>query len=318
MTTAPGTREALSMSTGAGGHRLRAHAVTREVRGRILVDDVSLAVGPGELVAVIGASGAGKTTLLETLVGAQSPSAGRVTVDGVDVATDRDRADVGLVPQDDIIHRDLPLRETLRYAARLRLPGSAGRDEVDRTTDRVLAELDLTARADVPVRDLSGGQRKRASIAVELLTRPRVLALDEPTSGLDPATSAEVLRVLRRVAQGGTTVLLTTHAPRRRARTATGSSCSRRAAGWPTTARPPTRRARFGVHRPRRGLPGAVRRRRRTARPATARPDRCPGNGTLRTRTAPDLTRRGRLLRRRRPGRRGAASSRPWCTAAPG
>ena len=203
------------MTTTALRHpRVRATEVSRTTRGgRTLVDRVSLSVHAGEMVALIGGSGAGKTSLLETLIGVHAPSTGSVTVDGVDVARGRRGADVGLVPQDDIIHLDLPLRSTLQYAARLRLPRSVTDAERDQVVDRVLADLELTERADVVVRNLSGGQRKRASIAVELLTRPAVLALDEPTSGLDPATSREVLAVLRRLADTGTTVLLTTHAP---------------------------------------------------------------------------------------------------------
>jgi ABC-type multidrug transport system ATPase subunit len=193
--------------------RVLADQVSRTVRGRTLVDGVSLSVEAGEMVALIGGSGAGKTSLLETLIGLHAPSSGSVTVDGVDVARDRREVDVGLVPQDDIIHVDLPLRSTLRYAARLRLPRTVSNTELDQVVDRVLSDLELADRADVVVRNLSGGQRKRASIAVELLTRPAVLALDEPTSGLDPATSREVLAVLRRIADAGTTVLLTTHAP---------------------------------------------------------------------------------------------------------
>jgi ABC-type multidrug transport system ATPase subunit len=193
--------------------RVLADQVSRTVRGRTLVDGVSLSVHAGERVALSGGSGAGKTSLLETLIGLHAPSSGSVTVDGVDVARDRREVDVGLVPQDDIIHVDLPLRVTLRYAARLRLPRTVSNTELDQVVDRVLSDLELADRADVVVRNLSGGQRKRASIAVELLTRPAVLALDEPTSGLDPATSREVLAVLRRIADAGTTVLLTTHAP---------------------------------------------------------------------------------------------------------
>jgi ABC-type multidrug transport system ATPase subunit len=193
--------------------RVLADQVSRTVRGRTLVDGVSLSVEAGEMVALIGGSGAGKTSLLETLIGLHAPSSGSVTVDGVDVARDRREVDVGLVPQDDIIHVDLPLRSTLRYAARLRLPRTVSNTELDQVVDRVLSDLELADRADVVVRNLSGGQRKRASIAVELLPRPAVLALDEPTSGLDPATSREVLAVLRRIADAGTTVLLTTHAP---------------------------------------------------------------------------------------------------------
>jgi energy-coupling factor transporter ATP-binding protein EcfA2 len=116
------------------------------------------------------------------------------------------------VPQDDIIHRDLPLRATLRHAARLRLAGSRSPRELERIVEETLTTLGLQDRADVRVGKLSGGQRKRASIGVELLTRPRAFFLDEPTSGLDPATGAALMRTLRTVAANGTTVVLTTHA----------------------------------------------------------------------------------------------------------
>jgi ABC-type multidrug transport system ATPase subunit len=185
-------------------------AVTR--RGRSLLHDVDLAVSPGELVAIIGASGAGKSTLLDAIAGVRPPTSGTVSFDGVDAGS-ADRDLVGYVPQDDLIHRDLPVAETLRYAARLRLPTGTTHDEIDRIVARTLAELDLADRAAVRVGDLSGGQRKRVSIAVELLTRPRSLFLDEPTSGLDPATAANLIATLRRLAEGGTTVVLTTHNP---------------------------------------------------------------------------------------------------------
>jgi ABC-type multidrug transport system ATPase subunit len=181
--------------------------VSQRVRGgRLTLHGVSLTIGPGELVAIIGGSGTGKTTLLDTICGLASPAAGEVRWDGL-------RGGFGYVPQDDIIHLDLPLRRTLRYAARLRLPAAATADEVDGAVRDVLRVLGLADRGDVPVGSLSGGQRKRASIAVELLTRPGVFFLDEPTSGLDPARGAELMRVLRRLASEGTTVVLTTHNP---------------------------------------------------------------------------------------------------------
>ncbi len=117
------------------------------------------------------------------------------------------------MPQDDIIHRELPLRRTLRYAAGLRLPAGTSAAAAERVVDETLRELDLADRSDVRVGALSGGQRKRASIAVEMLTRPRLFFLDEPTSGLDPSTAAEVLGVLRRLAGRGVTIVLTTHSP---------------------------------------------------------------------------------------------------------
>ena len=178
-----------------------------------VLNDVSLSVAPGELVALVGGSGAGKTTLLEAMAGLRPVGAGTVTHDGVPVHAGGRVAGIGFVPQDDIVHRELPLRRVLRYSARLRLPAGTSRAEVESVVDRVLHDLDIAARAGVRVGDLSGGQRKRASIAVELLTRPRVLFLDEPTSGLDPSTSTDVLAVLRRLTREGVTVVLTTHNP---------------------------------------------------------------------------------------------------------
>lgn len=194
------------------GARIDAVDVSRRVRGRQLLHTMSLSVEPGELVAIAGGSGAGKTTLLEVLAGLQPPSTGELRHDGVARRAGAG-AKVGYVPQDDIIHLEMPLRRTLRYAALLRLPGDTGAREAERIVDETLHSLDLADRADVPVRQLSGGQRKRASIAVELLTRPRLFFLDEPTSGLDPATAAEVMRLLRRLSQCGVTVVLTTHEP---------------------------------------------------------------------------------------------------------
>ena len=187
-------------------------AVTGHAGGRQLLQEMSFAVAPGELVALVGGSGAGKTTLLETMAGLRPPSAGAVLHDGAAVAHGAE-ARIGFVPQDDIIHRDLPLRRTLRYAAGLRLPAGTDAAGIMGTVDQTLHDLDLADRSEVRVGNLSGGQRKRASIAVELLTRPRLLFLDEPTSGLDPSTSEDVLAVLRRLANRGVTVVFTTHNP---------------------------------------------------------------------------------------------------------
>jgi ABC transport system ATP-binding/permease protein len=195
----PGTRTTAAVEV---------RGVRQRTQGRTTLHDVSFSVAPGEVVAIVGGSGAGKTTLLETMIGIRPPAAGEVRIAGA-----RDRSDVSYVPQDDIIHGDLPLARTLRYAARLRLPAGTAPEAVDRIVGETLAALDLAERADVRVGSLSGGQRKRASIAVELLTRPAAFSLDEPTSGLDPATAREVLRLLRRLAAAGTTIVLTTHSP---------------------------------------------------------------------------------------------------------
>ncbi|MGZ4584499.1 MAG: ATP-binding cassette domain-containing protein [Mycobacterium sp.] len=197
-----------------GGGRVDAVNVSRHLGARQILQELSLSVQPGELVAIAGGSGAGKSTLLEILAGLQPPSGGEVRHDGV-VRGTRVNADsrIGYVPQDDIIHMEMPQRRTLRYAARLRLPAGTSAAEADRVVEETLHDLDLADRAEVPVRALSGGQRKRASIAVELLTRPGLFFLDEPTSGLDPSTAADVMRLLRRLSQRGVTVVLTTHEP---------------------------------------------------------------------------------------------------------
>jgi ABC transport system ATP-binding/permease protein len=196
------------------GGRIEAVNVSRCVGTRQILQKLSVAVQPGELIAIAGGSGAGKTTLLEILAGAQPSSSGEVRHDGV-VRGARVGGDarIGYVPQDDIIHLEMPLRRTLRYAARLRLPAGTSAAEADRIVEETMYDLDLSDRAEVPVRALSGGQRKRASIAVELLTRPGLFFLDEPTSGLDPSTAAGVMRLLRRLSERGVTVVITTHEP---------------------------------------------------------------------------------------------------------
>jgi ABC-type multidrug transport system ATPase subunit len=193
------------------GVRIALHDVGVTRRGTAILEHVSLQVEPGELVAVVGASGAGKSTLLDAMAGVRPATSGTILVDGTPAGDPSLRHTVGYVPQDDLIHRDLPLAATLRYAARLRLPRGTTPAEIEATVADTLARLGLTERAGTRVGDLSGGQRKRTSIAVELLTRPRAFFLDEPTSGLDPATAANLMATLRELADEGTTIVLTTH-----------------------------------------------------------------------------------------------------------
>ncbi len=200
------------------GVRIDVNELSRRVRVRhrgeqTLLDAVSFTLFAGELVAIVGPSGAGKTTLLEAIAGIAPATSGSVRFDGIDVYANLGtfRSVLGYVPQDDIIHTDLPLQRTLRYAARLRLPSSATADEVDDAVRDAIFAVGLTDHADVRVGSLSGGQRKRASIAVELLTDPHVFFLDEPTSGLDPVASAELIAHLRQLADRSATVVFTTH-----------------------------------------------------------------------------------------------------------
>jgi len=214
MNVEPAARAAGRAAGDARGVEIAASDLWQTVKGgRHVLHGVSFTAHARELVAVVGGSGAGKTTLLEALAGVRPADRGEVRFDGVDLYGNLDafRRRLGYVPQDDIIHADLALERTLRYAAALRLPQSLSTAEVDAAVQGALAALDLSARADVRVGALSGGQRKRASIAVELLTSPHVFFLDEPTSGLDPASSGELLRLLRGLADAGSTVVFTTH-----------------------------------------------------------------------------------------------------------
>jgi ABC-type multidrug transport system ATPase subunit len=200
------------------GVRVDVNNLSRQMRiakrGNVtLLDAVSLTVSVGELVAIVGPSGAGKTTLLEAMAGIAPATSGSVRFDGIDLHANLGtfRGELGYVPQDDIIHADLPLQRTLRYAARLRLASSKTAAEVDDAVRDALEAVGLSDHADVRVGSLSGGQRKRASIAVELLTDPHVFFLDEPTSGLDPITSTEIVAHLRHLADRSATVVFTTH-----------------------------------------------------------------------------------------------------------
>jgi ABC-type multidrug transport system ATPase subunit/pSer/pThr/pTyr-binding forkhead associated (FHA) protein len=189
------------------------HLAVATSSGKRLLDDVSFTVRAGQLVAVIGPSGAGKSTLLGALTGLRPAGMGRVTWDGRDLYEEYDhlRHLIGLVPQDDVLHRQLTVRRALGFAARLRLPQDTTAAERDERVRQVLAEVGLSEQIDQRIDSLSGGQRKRTSIALELLTAPQLLFLDEPTSGLDPGLDRQVMEGLRVLADGGRVVLVVTH-----------------------------------------------------------------------------------------------------------
>ncbi|MEU4211845.1 FHA domain-containing protein [Streptomyces sp. NPDC026206] len=180
---------------------------------KTLLDDVSFPVKAKCLLAVVGPSGAGKSTLLNALTGQRPADRGTVLYDGRDLYRDYAelRARIGLVPQDDILHAQLSVRRALRYAAELRFPGDTAKAERQARVDEVIGELGLEQRANQPIHSLSGGQRKRVSVALELLTKPSLLFLDEPTSGLDPGMDRSVMNMLRALADDGRTVIVVTH-----------------------------------------------------------------------------------------------------------
>ncbi len=187
---------------------------TRNGKRRIL-DNINLSVLPREFVAIVGGSGAGKTTLLNALVGIR-PGDGQVQLNGQDFYKEYEhfRAQLGYVPQNDILHTSLTVEKALDYAARLRLPASINANERVRRIAAVLETVSMNAETirKTRISDLSGGQRKRVSIAAELLADPKLIYLDEATSGLDPGLEKKMMHTLRRMADEGRTVLLITHA----------------------------------------------------------------------------------------------------------
>ncbi|KAA1244696.1 ATP-binding cassette domain-containing protein, partial [Mycobacterium simiae] len=197
--------------TRAGG--LEVNAVSFAIPGNTLLNNVSLTAPPGTLTAVIGGSGAGKTTLSRLIAGYTNPSSGTVSFAGHNIHTGYAslRSRIGMVPQDDVVHRQLTIIQALGYAAELRLPPDTSKEDRAQVVAGVLAELGLTQHADTRVDQLSGGQRKRASVALELLTGPSLLILDEPTSGLDPALDLQVMTMLRQLADAGRVLLVVTH-----------------------------------------------------------------------------------------------------------
>ncbi|MEU7517325.1 FHA domain-containing protein [Streptomyces sp. NPDC042898] len=188
-------------------------AVTVDHGRKTLLDAVSFPVGQKSLLAVVGPSGAGKSTLLGALTGQRPADRGTVLYDGRDLYRDYAelRQRIGLVPQDDILHLQLTVRRALGYAAELRFPEDTAPAERRARVDEVIGELGLVERAEQPIHSLSGGQRKRVSVALELLTKPSLLFLDEPTSGLDPGMDRSVMHMLRGLADDGRTVVVVTH-----------------------------------------------------------------------------------------------------------
>lgn len=176
-------------------------------------NNVSLNIKPGELVAIIGGSGAGKSTILNCMSGYLPPSKGEVYINGINLYQNFGtfKKQIGYVPQSDIVYDNLTLYDMLSYTAKLRLPKDVSENEREAAIDRAIGLVELTDKKNSYIKRLSGGQKKRASIAVELLSDPNLLFLDEPASGLDPGTERNLMQSLREMADGGKTVILVTH-----------------------------------------------------------------------------------------------------------
>jgi ABC transport system ATP-binding/permease protein len=189
--------------------------------GKTILSDISISIYPSEVIALMGPSGAGKTALLECLTGKRTPTKGKIYLNGRSLHRNWEefRHSIGYVPQDDVIHRDLTVYELLYYAAKMRLPRDLPENKVIETIENILTRMGLahirdSIIGDEHVRGISGGQRKRVNIALELITEPNLLFLDEPTSGLDATSTLEILQILRSLADSGKTIILTIHQPR--------------------------------------------------------------------------------------------------------
>jgi ABC-type multidrug transport system ATPase subunit len=194
-----------------GALRLRADELTIQAGEKTILNRASLTVEPGEFVVIIGESGSGKSTMIKALGGVTTPSGGSVTVNGEPVAARL--TDIGYVPQDDIVHPMLTVRESLRYSARLRLPPDSSQADIEAAVERVLEELSLERHADTAIGALSGGQRKRTGVATELLNRPSLVFLDEPTTGMDPGLETRMMELFRELSEPGRRALVVvTHA----------------------------------------------------------------------------------------------------------
>ena len=203
-----------------GNLSIEADNISITLGGTHLLDSVSLTICPGEFVGLMGPSGAGKTLLLSALNGYLPPTAGSVLINGENLYVNYDifRGQIGYVPQDDIVHSTLTVKEALYFTARLRLPTDTSDEEIYRRISEVLTQLELTGQKDVLIgsaeqRGISGGQRKRVNLAMELITEPSLLILDEPTSGLSSEDTLNVMKLLRGLADQGMTILMTIHQP---------------------------------------------------------------------------------------------------------
>jgi ABC-type multidrug transport system ATPase subunit/pSer/pThr/pTyr-binding forkhead associated (FHA) protein len=188
---------------------------------KTLLDHVSFKALPGDMIALMGPSGAGKTTLLLTLNGYLPPTAGQVRINGEDLYLIYDalRGSIGYVPQDDIVHPELTVFEAVKYSARFRLPPDYSEEEIDRRVSETLRDLGLEAVQNLQIgkpeaKVLSGGQRKRVNIAMELVTDPVILFLDEPTSGLAADDTTALVNLLHDLTKKtGKTIIMTIHQP---------------------------------------------------------------------------------------------------------
>lgn len=178
-----------------------------------IANHITLSIDPGDFVAIIGGSGAGKSTFMNCISGFGRATSGTVLINGESLYPNYDtlKSVIGYVPQQDIVYDDLTLETMLLYAAKLRMPDDTSAAEQAERVRQVLSMVELTGHEKTMIHRLSGGQKKRASIAVELLADPKLFFLDEPTSGLDPGTERNLMHTLKKMTEEGRTIILVTH-----------------------------------------------------------------------------------------------------------
>ena len=212
--TAPLPSTPSSSAAGSLSLKVEGLAVSAGNSGHELLKDISLSVKPGEFVCVLGPSGAGKTTLVRTLLGQVTPSSGEIRFGSLRVSGDSELLNglIGYVPQKEIVHDELPVGRALKYAAKLRLPPSLSQQEIAERIHGIEKDVGIAHLHETPVGNLSGGESKRVSLAVELLSFPRILIVDEATSSLDPASDARIMHLLAEYAKKySITLLCITH-----------------------------------------------------------------------------------------------------------
>ena len=199
------------------GINLEVKDITKTVsssKGKInIVNHIGLSIGSGEFVAIIGGSGAGKSSFLNCISGYSRPTTGHVELNGDDLYENYEvlKKVIGYVPQSDIVYDNLTVKQMLHYAAKLRMPDDTSKQERISKVQEVIETVELKGHESKLIKKLSGGQKKRVSIAIELLSSPKLFFLDEPSSGLDPGTEEKLMETLRKMSRMGTTIILITH-----------------------------------------------------------------------------------------------------------
>ncbi|KYK38333.1 MAG: ATP-binding cassette domain-containing protein [Theionarchaea archaeon] len=194
------------------GVTLEAYDISRDVDGRRILHNISLSIHPREFIAVIGPSGAGKSTMLKALNGFAPATSGQVLVNGMDFYSSFDefRRIIGYVPQDDIVHSQITVEKALYYSALLRVP-TMEKEEIYKKSYAILRQLEIEKRAQAKIKVLSGGERKRVNIGVELISDPVMLFMDEPTSGLDYGSIIKIMDLCREISDDGRSIFMVSH-----------------------------------------------------------------------------------------------------------